>query len=305
MTAKKITFKDTYNTDITVHYWIPTGKPIGIMFLIHGITEHGLCNEPFTTKLVKENYIVYSIDHRGHGETSSETGLGTLGATHHFSILVENVNQAKAIILKNHPNLPLYVLGHSMGSFIAQAAVQADSNHIKALLISGTTYEPKPLLLLGKKVVKFFKLLHGFEGKSLLFKLIVFAPYILKFIPFRTPADWICSDETVVDNYLNDPLCNFVPSVAFLNALFDLLLTIYTDENIQRVPSHLPLYFFSGLDDPLSKNGKAIKKVVSLYKKNGHQNIQVHLYKSSRHKILQEKNKEEVYQDIFNWLKRV
>ncbi|RAP38266.1 hypothetical protein DID80_02690 [Candidatus Marinamargulisbacteria bacterium SCGC AAA071-K20] len=295
-------FLDYTKTNISLHKWSSTGTPKKVMLICHGIAEHGARYAPFAQFLAKQNILVYAIDHRGHGLTSKETGFGVVGETDSYLSLVRNINEAKKYILENNPSIEFVMLGHSMGSFLAQAAVQDDPIHVKGLILSGTSIEPALLLNFGKAASRFLGSLLGMTRPSLIIKIMAFAPYILPFIPFRSKGDWICSVDQVVDDFMADPLCNSRPSYQYFYALFDVLNTIYREERLKMIPKDLPLLLFSGEKDPLAKGTSALKKIVKKYKDTGHQNIQLKIYPKGRHEMLLEYNKEEVFLDVATWL---
>jgi alpha-beta hydrolase superfamily lysophospholipase len=297
-----LTFTDTKKTKITLHQWLPKSPPEQLILICHGISEHGARYAPVANYLAETNKAVFAIDHRGHGLTGKDTGLGVIGEQDSYHSIIRNINDAKAFILNKYPNIPLIILGHSMGSFLAQAAVQEDPQNVSGLILSGTSIEPSLLLTVGKTLSKFLGSLFGMTSPSALLKLMVFTPYILAFIPFRTSKDWICSVDEVVDDYIADPLCNFTPTFQLFYALFDVLNTIYKKERLTLIPKELPILLFSGEKDPLAKGGSALKRVVKKYNETGHKNIQLIMYPKGRHEMLLECNKEKVFSDISAWL---
>ena len=228
---KALTFKDFSQTIISLHQWSSNVNPKYVILICHGLAEHGTRYAPLAHYLAQKNCAVYAIDLRGHGLTSKETGLGIIGQTDSYHSLVKNINEAKSYINALHPDSLFILLGHSMGAFLVQSAIQKDSSQVAGLILSGTSIEPGLLLSFGKGLSRFLGLLFTMTSPSLLIKFIIFLPYILPFIPYRSKYDWLCSVDQVVDDFLNDPLCNFRPSFQLFYALFDVLDTIYKKES--------------------------------------------------------------------------
>ena len=124
------------------------------------------------------------------------------------------------------------------------------------------------------------------------------------FKPNRTPSDWLCRDEAVVDAYMEDPRCGFPFT---LNGFYNLFLTLYKiirKEYLERMPRNLPVLFIAGDKDPVGNFGKGVQDVAELFEKTGMKNVECKLYHDARHEVLNERNKEEVFGDVLAWMEK-
>jgi len=307
MLLKNFTFKSEEGTEIYVYNWIPDENINikGIVQIAHGMAETAERYERFAEKLTKEGYIVYIHDHRGHGKTAKTIeNLGHLAEKEGFKWLVEDVHQLSEIIKKENPYLPLFLFGHSMGSFVTQRYIMLYGQELKGVILSGSNGKQGIILdiaiLLAKNEVR----KNGRKAKSEKLNKLSFGSYNNAFKPNRTEFDWLSSDNDEVDKYINDPFCGSVFSCGFFYDFLVGLKEIQVNENISKVPKDLPILIFSGDKDPVGKNGKGVLKLYRTYKKINIKDVTYKLYKEGRHEMLNEINKDEVMGDIVQWLNR-
>ena len=193
--------------------WLPEGEPRGVVQLVHGICEYALRYDPFARFLAQHGFAAAGHDHLGHGLTAK--GPEEYGYFDDWWNLVQDVRTLQLKVQETYPALPYFLLGHSMGSFVARTFLIDYPGALTGCILSGTGQEPALTVALGK-------LLTGMgdphKVNKLFYKLSIGA-YNQKFAPSRTPADWICRDEAVVDAYLADPLCNFQTTAGMNHAM--------------------------------------------------------------------------------------
>ena len=131
---------------------------------------------------------------------------------------------------------------------------------------------------------------------------MVLGSYNKKFKQARTRADWITSDQEHLDAYVSDPLCSFVFTVNAYYSMFSGMLSMEKKESIYMIPKTLPILFASGSDDPVGNFGKGVRKIYEQYKAAGLQDVALRLYDGDRHELLNETDRQQVYQDLFDWL---
>lgn len=303
MIKEKITFKNKDDIKIYVHKWSPDNNPKGIVQIAHGMAERAIRYDYFARALVKEGFVVYANDHRGHGESASSIEeLGYISDGDGFSDMVEDMKILTNIVKSENPDLPVILFSHSMGSFLAQHYIQLYGNEIDGLILSGTTGKQPPTVDVGILLARSIMKLRGRKASGKLVDKLAFGTYNKRFKPNRTKFDWLSRDSKQVDKYIDDPYCGSLFPVSFFYDLFVGMKTIHRPEYLARVPKDLPIYIFGGQDDPVSNYGLGIIQLGGTYKYLGIRNITSRLYPGGRHEMLNEINRDEVIGDILDWI---
>lgn len=305
MINKSFTFKSEDETQIHVNEWLPEEhiEVRGIVQVSHGMAEASARYERFAKKLTDNGYIVYANDHRGHGKTAKVIeNVGYLADKDGFKLLVEDVHKLTEIIKNEYPKLPLFLFGHSMGSFIAQRYIMLYGNELKGAILSGSNGKQGIILDIGLLLAKSEIKKNGRKTKSEKLNKIMFGGFNSAFKPTRTEFDWLSKDEDEVDKYINDPFCGGVFTSGFFYDFFIGLKEIENKNNLTNVPKDLPIYIFSGDKDPVGKNGKGIIRLFDAYRGLNIKDVSYKLYKDGRHEMLNETNREEVIQDVIDWI---
>ena len=271
--------------------------PKGIVQIAHGMCEYKERYLDFINNLNQNGYIVIIHDHRGHGKSVlNENDLGYFyndGA----SAIVEDIYLLSKYIKNRFNDLPLYLLGHSMGSLIVRNYIQKYDYEIDGLIICGSPSYNK-LTKVGKVVCKLFMVVKDERYCSKLMQKMFFGAFNKR---FDKQNEWICSDRNIVDAYNQDPLCTFIFTINGFYNLLTLMQRTYQPIDYS-INSELPILFISGRDDPCLINEKAFKQAVNHIKNNGYKDVNVILFDKMRHEILNEQNKQEVYNSIINFL---
>lgn len=276
--------------------WLPEGEPRAVVQLVHGISEYILRYDYFARYLVTQGFAVTGNDHLGHGQTAE--GPSEYGYYTDWWALVKDVRELRETVGKQLPNVPYFLLGHSMGSFVVRTYLIDYPGTLKGAILSGTGQEPAALVALGKWLTGI-----GDPHKvNKLFTALSLGAYNRQFKPNRTGADWICRDQAVVDAYVADPFCSFLPTAGMNHAMMGGLQYVAKKENLARMDKDMPVYFFAGDKDPVGNSGKGVEKVVGFFQRAGVKDITLKLYPGGRHEMLNETNKDEVYADIAHWL---
>lgn len=276
--------------------WLPEGEPKAVVQLVHGICEYALRYDPFATFLTEHGFAVVGHDHLGHGLTAR--GPEEYGYFTQWWDLVHDVRGVQMKVRETYPELPYFLLGHSMGSFVARTFLIDYPGEMDGCILSGTGQEPALTVAAGK-------LLTGIGDPrkvNKLFYQLSIGAYNRKFAPARTGADWICRDEKVVDAYLADPLCNFQTTAGMNHAMMTGLQYVARKENLAKMDKDTPVYFFAGDQDPVGAMGKGVQKVAGWFREAGVKDVTVKLYPGGRHEMLNETNREEVFRDTLGWL---
>lgn len=305
MINKNLTFKSDEGTEIYVNEWMPEAdiNVKGIVQIAHGMAETGARYERFAKKLTDNGYIVYINDHRGHGKTAKTLeNVGYLADSDGFKWLVEDLHKLTGIIKKENPNLPLFLFGHSMGSFVTQRYIMLYGRELKGAILSGSNGKQGIMLDIALHLAKGEIKRIGRKAKSPKMNNISFSKYNNAFKPTRTDFDWLSRDAVEVDKYVNDPFCGGVFSAGFFYDFLIGLKEIENKNNLKSVPTELPIYIFSGEKDPVGNSGKGVIKLFNTYRKLNVKDVTYKLYKDGRHEMLNEINRDEVMKDVVNWL---
>lgn len=205
--------------------------------------------------------------------------------------------------MKKYPDVPYFILGHSMGSLLVRQYIQLYGNGLSgAVLLGVVSDQKKAVLLCGKRLCRLMAAFRGWHFRSRFIDGMVLGSYNKKFKPARTRVDWMTSDREHLDAYVADPLCSFVFTVNAYYSMFTGMLNMEKKESIYMIPKTLPILFASGTDDPVGNFGKGVRKIYEQYKAAGLQDVTLRLYAGDRHELLNETDRQQVYQDLFDWL---
>ncbi|WP_106766642.1 alpha/beta hydrolase [Paenibacillus faecalis] len=305
MKSETFTMLNTEAMDIFVYQWLPEENTNikAVLQIAHGMCETGARYEELAALLTKHGYAVYANDHRGHGRTANS--LEALGDTgeNGFDGMIQDIILLSSVIKDKHPQLPHFLLSHSMGSFLTQKIMCTHSEHFDGFLLSGSN-GPRGFLGLGEALAAAQAKIKGPVHRSALMNAIVFGPFNKGFGPVRTPFDWLSRDPEEVDRYINDPYCGKVCSARFFREFFRLLKQIHRPDMLNNLVKDKPIYIFSGDEDPVGMHGKGVRNLINLYQKLGVQQLEYRLYPGGRHEMLHEINRDEVASHILDWLER-
>jgi len=279
--------------------------PHAIVQISHGMAEHIERYDEFATFLVSKGIFVYSNDHRGHGHTGERAGLhGYFSDKDGFERVVEDLFEINKVIQKEHSDIPIFLFGHSMGSFLARRFIQKYAGSIKGVIISGTGSSAGLLGKIGKNIAKREIRKNGAKAPSPLMNRLTFGNYNKNIDEPKTEFDWLSSDPHEVEKYMRDPYCGFVCTAGFFYDLISGMERIHHNKHIERIPKELPMFIFSGEQDPVGGRTKGVQKVIAQYERNGLQNIDSVFFKEGRHEMLNEVNKHEVFNAVHSWISK-
>lgn len=288
-----------------VYRWLPDDEPHTVLQISHGLAEHAARYEDVARFFTSAGYAVYANDHRGHGQSvSDEADLGFFKERDGWETAVEDLRELTHHVKTQHPGAPVFLLGHSMGSLLLQTYLYRFPHDLDGALLSGTSGKVGLLATLGKGAVFVEQKRLGKKGRSKLLHQMTFGSYNKAFEPTRTEMDWLSRDTRVVDAYLDDPRCGFIATTSLWG---DLLYGTQQNEdprNQARVRRDLPVYVFSGELDPVGQKLKSVRQLIGAYQRAGLTHVEHRFYEGARHEVLNETNKQEVYDDVLRWLER-
>ncbi|MCQ2539092.1 MAG: alpha/beta hydrolase [Acetatifactor sp.] len=286
-----------------VRYTPDDGKVRGVLQIVHGMAEHVERYEEFAEFLTGKGLVVTAEDHLGHGGSIGENGtVGYFCSQDPATVVVRDVHRLKKITQGLYPGVPYVLMGHSMGSFIARNYICRYGTGITAAIIMGTGMQPAGLIKVSKIMAGIQKVFCGPKHSAKMLDKIAFGAYNNKINNPRTTFDWLTKEDSIVDKYIEDPLCGFTFTVNGFATLFELIDRLHKPENLSRVPHDLPIFMVSGEADPVGDYGKGVQLAYDSLKNAGVQNITMKLYEGDRHEILNEKDRAEVMDDIWDWI---
>lgn len=279
---------------------IDYGQIRGVVQISHGMAEYSNRYAQFALELCKNGYAVFVSDHIGHGSSvTDESMLGYFGENGEDAF-VEDMKSLTDIIKSEYNDLPLYLLGHGMGSLIARKYTAKYGYLLDGVIYTGTSGQ-NPALGVGIQLANTLIKQNGPYYRSELLDTIAFGAYNRK-TEKRTECDWVSRDTKEVDKFIADDLCGYKYTVSGMKALFLTLKSVSTRRWYNSVPLSMPILLMSGSMDPIGDYSKGVNEVYKTLKKTGHKYVNLKLYEGARHEILNEINRNEVYKDIIDWL---
>ena len=282
--------------------WTPEGEPKAVLQIVHGIAEFVERYDDFANYLTERGYVVVAEDHMGHGQ--SINGDGIQGYFHGgWFTAVEDTMQLMTDTRKEYPNLPYILFGHSMGSFMARTILcKYPDRGINAAVICGTGWQPAFAMPAVIKLVDSVCKKTGETKPNEKLQNLIFGSYNSKVEHPRTPYDWLSRDAKIVDAYIAHPLCGFTASAGLLRDMMKGIYFIEQSVNLNAMRKDLPVFFIAGGDDPVGSYGKGVRQAANAFQKAGMTDVSVRIYPLCRHEILNEINKEEIYEDVIQWM---
>jgi alpha-beta hydrolase superfamily lysophospholipase len=288
-----------------VHCWEPPpGTPAkAVVQVAHGMAEHAARYARFAEALNAAGYAVYAADLRGHGRSVSvPDDLGHFGDTGGLWRVVEDQERLRQRIAADHPGTPIVLFGHSMGAFIMRAYLYTHVPEVAAAVFSGTRGGQMPLVAAGRLIARVERARLGPRGRSRILHALSFGDYNRAFEPARTEVDWLSRDAAEVDKYCADPACGFMVTTQAWIDVLGLIVAIERLGNVRKMPRDLPLYLFSGDQDPVGGRGAGVRATLELFARAGQSRVTHRLYPGGRHEMLNETNRDEVQRDVIEWL---
>ncbi len=291
-------------TQIHVNQWLPSDGAIrGVIQIAHGVAEYGKRYEPFAEFLCENGFAVFADDHLGHGKSLiPDRPMVYLGEEDGWWNVVEDLEELRKIIEERFPQLPTYLFGHSMGSFLTRSHMILHPGSYDGYILCGTGHPGAMTIRSGMFLANCKIRKHGKAAYSPFMDKMAFGNYNKKFAPNRTTFDWGSYNAENVDAYLADPLCGGQTTLGLFRDMFEGLGYITKKSNIAKMDKNAPVLFISGNDDPVGDMGKGVRKACARFKESGVGDVQMKLYPKLRHEILNEKENRIIYKDVLLWL---
>lgn len=283
---------DGYKLDVHI-FAVDQAK--AVVQLVHGMEEHQERYEPVVEFLNQHGYSVVTADLRGHGHHA--TDLGYFAERDGYRLLIADQQQITNFISERFKNLPIYLLAHSMGTIITRVLLQTDSQKYQKVVLSGyPNYQSGAKF--GIMVANLTKALHGAKYKSKFIQNLSVGAFNKKIKNPQTDCDWVCANPTALQAYRNDPLCGFGFTCSAFGDLFHLVTLMHQPKRYVNVNTALPFLMLRGADDPCTGSDKGAADSQKTLRRAGFANLTIIDYPAMRHEILNEVNRQKVYDDI-------
>lgn len=305
---EEVTYKSR-DRETTIHAvrWIPDEKPIAILQIIHGMQEYIERYDEFANYLAANGILVMGNDHLGHGKSISErVPLGYFCKNDPATVILRDAHRLKKMTQEEYPGIPVVLMGHSFGSFVAREYLTRYGTGIKAAIIQGTGMTPQGTLNAAKGLTAFIGAIFGEKHRSNMLNNTAFKSYLSKIPNPKTKFDWLSHNEESVNKYKDDPKDNFVFTVNGFETLFELITRVQDTGRMEDIPKKLPILLTAGKEDPVGNYGEGVEQLYKIYTEQiGLTNVELKLYDGMRHELQQEIGREKVFADQLEWIKKV
>jgi alpha-beta hydrolase superfamily lysophospholipase len=295
--AQESTFTDQDGLEIFYRHW-PAPAPRGAVVIAHGASEHSGRYGRFAAALNDAGWTAFALDHRGHGITGQNNGVGRAGPGGGIRF-VDDIRQLVSLASEAVEGRPVVLFGHSMGSAFAQAYATHGADGLAGYVLSGPLGAPDGADEMAAGLKEAADAGMADETVDML------GPFNEPFEPARTPVDWLSRDEAEVDAYIADPFCGDSNPLTYgyVAEFLGLATPSVSSEAIATIPS-IPVLLVTGDQDPVSEGGKWVRVLEERLQAAGLQ-VTSHYYPGARHEVLNETNRDEVTSDIVAWLEKI
>ncbi len=288
----------------TIHgyRWEPEGAPKAVVQIVHGIAEHIGRYEDFARFLNSHGILVVAEDHMGHGGSVGEKDVKGYFTGGWFKA-VQDTYRLLCNTRMEYPQLPYFLLGHSMGSFMTRTLIAKHPDcGLTGVIISGTGWIHSALVNTATAACTLVGKRNGFQKPNALLQSMVFGGYNNRIEHKRTDYDWLSRDPKEVDAYLADPMCGFLATVGLLRDMMTGIRYIQDPVHLARMKMTTPVLFISGSEDPVGGYSQGVKQAANAFRQAGVEDVTVKLYPLCRHELLNEINKVDVYNYLIKWM---
>jgi alpha-beta hydrolase superfamily lysophospholipase len=291
---------------IQAYRWRPEGPVKAVIQIVHGMAEHAQRYARLAAAVTAKGYAVVALDLRGHGQSVvSADDLGFFAERDGWNKVVGDLATQRQWIGGDYPETPVILLGHSMGSFMAQQMICGDGDSYLGVVLSGSNGPIGPAAQVAATLARAEVMRLGPKGHSKLLAKMSFGAFNKPYQPARTDFDWLSRDPGEVDKYIADPLCGFEFCTSSWRDMFVALGRLHEKEALAAIPKALPIYIIAGANDAVSNNTKGLDKLIAAYRAAGLTEVNHRYYEGARHELLNESNRDEVTDDLLIWLENL
>lgn len=285
-----------------VRAWRPRGAARGCVQVIHGMAEHSARYARLAARLTAAGYAVYAHDLPGHGPQGDAAVRGHFADRRGWRVALSSIRDVQRLAQREQGGRPLFMLGHSMGSFLLQHYVADSGGALAGAILSGTTGDLGALRPLGLGLLRVEAALYGRRHPSAVGETLSFRAFNRAFRPARTPFDWLSRDPAEVDRYIADPHCGFRCSTGLWIDMLEAAARFTDPVRLRRIPRGLPVLMIAGAEDPVSGGPRGPRALERKYLQVGLRDVTVKVYPEARHELFNDTCRDEVIADLLAWL---
>lgn len=291
-------------TNIHYNIWTPESTPRAVLVLFHGMLEYAARYDEFARALNAEGIVVYAHDHLGHGHSMTDSSKrGHFADRRGNDFVIHDCLHMVDIAHGDYPDLPLFLMGHSMGSFLTRQLLhQFYLPPLSGVILMGTGHLPKNVVKLGQALTTAIANFKGNMHKSTLVNTLFMGMNNRRCFPRRSKNDWLTRDNERADHFGTNPLIIDDFTVRAYADMLTGMLTNYDPAELAKLDTSVPMVLLSGASDPIGDYGKGLSRLFNQYQLLGYNDLGLCLYPGARHELLNETNREEVTKDILEWL---
>lgn len=291
------------SSSVHCRMWSPEEGVRGVVQLVHGVAEHIGRYHDFGEFLAQHGFAAAGDDHLGHGLTArDESERGWFAEEDGWDKIVRDEKTLHDMLREQFPGVPMILLGHSMGSFMARTYIGEYPDDFDLCILSGTGQQPAIVCRAGRMLAAGEKRRNGSKYKSPTLQKMAFGSYLKGIEDPIGPNDWICRDPEVIHKYDEDPLCGFTGSAGLMYDMMSGLILIGQKSHLEKMNKDMPILFIAGAADPVGGWGKGVRTVFDRFKGLGIKDLTLKMYPGARHEVLNELNKTEVWDDVLHWI---
>ena len=290
--------KDDYELELHI-FKVKNSK--AVIQLIHGMEEHQERYESFIKFLNENGLSVVSSNMRGHGTNAPI--LGHFKDKKGYKELIEDQKTITKYIEDHFESQPIYIFAHSMGTIITRVLLEEYSKHYQKVVLSGyPNFQNSAYIgVVVSNSIKFFK---GPKYKSKFLSNLSIGQFNKEVQNPKTDVDWICSNEKIVQEYIADPYCGIGFTCSAFNDLYHLVVSMHKPNDYHNINNELEFLLLRGLEDSCTGGYIGANDSRKILTKAGFKKMKHIDYPDMRHEILNEENKQQVYEDILNFYQK-
>ncbi len=280
-----------------------TGTPLAFLQIAHGVSEHIRRYDDFAHFMADNGVAVIGHSLLGHGASCTSKTAGFFAEKDGWDVVLNDIRRLHDMVRDTYPGVPLFLFGHSMGSFLARTYLIKYPGEYSGCIISGTGFQPQPVIAAGMAIAKAEARHLGWMGRSTKLYDLCFKSYNKRIKNPVTDYDWLSKDADAVARYVEDEDCGNIATISLYNDMLGGIGFVCSKKNASRMNRSTPVLLMSGMEDPVGNYGKGVEKTFQLFKSAGCIDVDMKLYEGGRHEMLNETNRYQVYTDVLSWLK--
>lgn len=267
----------------------PAAPPRLVLLILHGLAEHGGRYARLMDELAQAGIASYVHDHRGHGSTTAQDApLRRFASRGGVAKVVRDAQAVRALAEREHPGVPVAMLGHSMGGLVALNVARTFGKGLAGLLIWNSNFDAGASLAAGRLALRAERALKGSDVASAMFARATFEAWAKSIKGPRTDVDWLSHDASAVDRYIADPLCGWTPTVSMADDILEMIGACSRHANLADLPRELPIHCLGGAEDPATRNGAAVERLATRLVEAGSRRVERLVVPGARHETLNE-----------------